>query len=104
MDPLHSLLGLKLGHLLAGIAGGMVRALLMGGGWMAAFTSIVVGALTSSYLTPSISKYSASLWFISLDEHATGFLLGVTAMFLCEGVIIMAKNWRKNPTLPGRPT
>lgn len=105
MDPLQGMLGIKLTHLLAGVAGGTVRAFLAGGGWLAAVSSVVIGSLTAGYLTtpvygglksyfPSINSGDTSL------EHAVGFLVGLTAMLICEGVLRTARGWSKNPTIP----
>ena len=88
----------------AGVAGGMVRALLAGGGWLAAMSSVVVGSLTAGYLTTPVFA-GAKAWFpvIAADassEHAIGFLVGLTAMLICEGVLRAARSWSKNPKLP----
>lgn len=104
MDPLQSIIGIKLTHLLAGVAGGIVRAFLAGGSWVAAVSSVVVGSLTAGYLTTPV--YSGTkAWFPAVghdasSEHAIGFLVGLTAMLICEGVLKAARGWSKNPTLP----
>ena len=104
MDPLQSLIGIKLTHLLAGVAGGVVRAFLAGGSWVAAVASVVVGSLTAGYLTGPVYK-AAHSWFPAMgqdttSEHAIGFLVGLTAMLICEGVLKAARGWSKNPRLP----
>ncbi len=104
MDPLQSLIGIKLTHLLAGVAGGIVRAFLAGGSWVAAVSSVVVGSLTAGYLTTPVYK-GAKSWFPTLgndtsSEHAIGFLVGLTAMLICEGVLKAARGWSKNPKMP----
>lgn len=104
MDPLQGIIGIKMTHLLAGVAGGIVRALLAGGGWLAAMTSVIVGSLTAGYLTTPV--YSAAKSWIPTaghdvsSEHAISFLVGLTAMLLCEGVLRAARGWSKNPKLP----
>lgn len=106
MDPLQHLIGIKLTHVLAGLAGGTVRALLMGGGWWAAVTSVIAGSLTSAYLTASVYSLAVAYTPIARDtssEHAIGFLVGLTAMLLCEGAIRSARTWSRNPVLPPRP-
>lgn len=102
VDPLQTYLGFKTGHFVAGVAGGVVRALLVGGGWLSAITSVLVGSLTSSYLTPTVYAY-VQMFPFRTDEYATSFLLGLTAMLLCEGVMYRAKKWRSDPVIPGRP-
>lgn len=105
MDPFQAILGIKGTHLLAGVAGGTVRAFLAGGGWLAAFSSVVIGSLTAGYLTaPVFAGVQAWFPFVENDtssEHAIGFLVGLTAMLICEGVLRAARGWSKNPKLPG---
>jgi hypothetical protein len=89
---------------LAGVAGGVVRALLSGGGWLAAISSVVIGSLTAGYLTTPV--YAAAKAYFPLlagdasSEHAIGFLVGLTAMLICEGVLRFIRVWSRNPTIP----
>ena len=46
---LETILGIKITHIAAGVAGGAVRALLLGGGWAAAITSVIVGSITAGF-------------------------------------------------------
>lgn len=104
MDPVHALLGIKTTHLVAGVAGGAVRALLAGGGWLAAISSVVIGSLTAGYLTTPV--YAAARAYFPVltgdisTEHAIGFLVGLTAMLICEGVLRFIRGWSRNPKLP----
>lgn len=104
MDPLQALLGIKSTHLIAGIAGGVVRAFLAGGSWMEAVSSVVVGSLTAGYITtPVYAAASAYLPGIANDvssEHAIGFLVGLTAMLICEGALRFARGWSRHPNFP----
>lgn len=109
MDPLQGIIGIKFTHLLAGVAGGIVRALLAGGSWLAAISSVVVGSLTAGYLTAPIYA-GAKTWLPVIghdvsSEHAISFLVGLTAMLICEGVLRAARGWSKNPKVPssGKP-
>ncbi len=102
MDPLHSLLGIKLTTVIAGFLGGLARALIMPGvTWSKALFSCVVGAITAGYLTPF-----ALHWFsysdVSGAEGAIGYLIGLTAMLIVEGVLNAAKKWKDDPSLPPR--
>lgn len=106
MDPLQALIGIKTTHLVAGIAGGTVRAFLSGGGWLAATASVIVGCLTAGYLTSP--AFSLALAYTPLpaedaSEHAIGFLVGLTAMMICEGALRVARTWSRNPRLPLKP-
>lgn len=103
MDPLQTLIGIKLTHLLAGVAGGTVRAFLSGEGWLAAFSSVVVGSLTAGYLTAPVYAGAQKYFAIPPDpstEHAIGFLVGLTAMLICEGVLRAVRGWSRKPTIP----
>jgi len=106
VDPLQSILGVKATHLLAGMAGGTVRAFLAGGTVLSSTASVVVGSLTAAYMTTPIYFLATAYAPVPAEdstEHAVGFLVGLTAMFLCEGVLRAAKGWSKNPTLPRFP-
>lgn len=100
MDPIETAVGIKLTHLIAGVAGGTVRAFLSGEGFIAAFSSVVVGSLTAGYLTGPV--YAAARSYVDLppdpsSEHAIGFLVGLTAMLICEGVLRAVRGWSKKP-------
>ena len=104
MDPVQTVLGIKATHLFAGVAGGTVRALLAGGGWLAAISSVVIGSLTAGYLTTPVYA-AAKMYFPALTgdastEHAIGFLVGLTAMLICESVLRFIRGWSRNPKLP----
>ena len=104
MDPLQAFIGVKTSHLVAGIAGGVVRAFLSGSDMMTAIASVVIGSLTAGYLTTPVYKGLAANFPATADpstEHAVGFLVGLTAMLICEGVLRYARQWSKNPRLPG---
>lgn len=104
MDPVQGFLGIKMTHLIAGVAGGIVRAFLAGGDWTAAVASVVVGSLTAGYLTTPVyagaKAYFPSLGADMSSEHAIGFLVGLTAMLICEGVLRSARLWSKKPNIP----
>ena len=95
MDPVQALLGIKTTHLVAGVAGGAVRALLSGGGWLAAISSVITGSLTAGYLTTPVYA-AARAYFPAL----TGDIVGLTAMLICEGVLRFIRGWSRNPKLP----
>lgn len=99
-DPLQAWLGIKSYHLIAGFAGGVVRAFVRPGATkLQAFGSCVVGALTAGYMTPVAVIYlpeSASIG----GEGATGFVIGLTGMAVAEGLIQLVNRWRNNPTIP----
>lgn len=99
-DPFQQYVGIKASTLLAGFAGGVVRALMLPRitPWQA-FSSCIVGALTAGYLTPV-----AMHWLPFADttggEGAVGYAIGLTSMILCEGIIVAARRWKAAPKLP----
>lgn len=91
MDYLYDIVGIKLTHVAAGVAGGLVKAFYTGGSLMQAVTNVVVGTLTAAYLTTPVYfmalKYAP--WEIPGEpstEHAIGFIVGFTAMLVCEAL------------------
>ena len=103
MDPVEAAVGIKLTHLIAGVAGGTVRAFLSGEGFLAAFSSVIVGSLTAGYLTTPVFAAVRSYVELPADpssEHAIGFLVGLTAMLICEGVLRAVRGWAHRPHLP----
>jgi hypothetical protein len=37
----------------------------------------------------------------NLSEGAIGFVVGMCAMLICEGILKLAKDWSTNPRFPG---
>ncbi len=107
-DPVQALIGVKLSHLLAGLAGGVVRALLRPGVTMlGSITAAITGTITAAYLTPLVVYHFGQWgWLPSLAEqaiqmeHAVGFIVGLTGMTICEGIIGLVQRWRENPQVP----
>jgi hypothetical protein len=91
LTALDTLFGIKGVQLVAGLAGGLVRALLAPAKTIGTIvTSCVVGGLTAGYLTPIAAPFLADK--LSVPEGAslepvTGFLVGLTAMAICEFAI-----------------
>lgn len=82
--------GVKLSHIVAGIAGGAVRAFMVGNSLFSAVGSVVIGALTSAYMTSPVSAIAFKITGIpenNSTEHSVAFVVGLTAMLLCEGVL-----------------
>jgi hypothetical protein len=99
-DPLEPYLGIKLGSLLAGFFGGLVKALIMPSVTPSgALFSCVTGALTAGYFTP-VAMHWLPLAGIAGAEGAVGYAIGLTAMLICEGLMRAAKHWRDDPRLP----
>ncbi len=107
LPPEPALLGIKLAHVLAGAAGGIVRSLTRPGtSWRVAVGTSVVGALVAGYGTPIGAPY-AGHYLASPDlplasvEGLTGFILWLIGMSLCEALIRHARRWKDGlPPLP----
>lgn len=93
-------LGLNEGTATAGLLGGTVRGLIIQGGWVNGIISAIVGCITANYMAPGIAlstTFNPWTW----SEGTIGFVVGMTAMLLCEGIIKYAREWAAHPTLPG---
>ncbi len=101
MEPVTSgtILGVKLSLLVSGILGGVVRPMVLGGGWMASFFSAFAGGVASAYFTVPIT-YS-KMNYLDIPEGTVGFIVGLTGMSLCEGIIRIGRIWARKPVLPG---
>lgn len=109
-DIVYTIFGLKIPHLLAGLAGGVVRGQISKGfTWPQRLSSAVVGALTAGYTTPAVVpalQHWANLWGYRLGEleGSVGFALGLVGMTICDALIRWARRWRDGPpTLPMPP-
>lgn len=94
MDLLAQL-GIKVPDIVSGIAGGMVNALVFqrSSPW-AAVASVLVGGLTSNYLAePAASK-------LGLSVGPAGFIIGLTAMVICQGVMAGVQRWASTQGKP----
>lgn len=82
-------LGFKLQEAIAGFAGGVVYALVMKQTKpLEAVSSVVVGTLTANYLTDYVARQ------VGFDGAGMGFLTGLIAMALCQGIIAGAKAFK----------
>lgn len=96
-------LNIKLSYLLAGAAGGVVRAFLVGSGFYAAFTSVIAGTLTAVYMTTPIAAVYGKLFGLPMEPnflHGVAFVVGLTSMLMCEGFVRVARKWAKEGKLP----
>jgi len=81
-DPFQAWIGVKASVIFAGLVGGIVSAVTGTGPWWQRSLSIVVGCLTSMYLTP-LAMDLLDNWFSVTDiqlEHAAAFLCGALGM------------------------
>lgn len=83
-------------HLFAGLAGAFVRAVIQGKKltWELV-SSVVVGGLCATYLTPVVVLYVGLA-----ATPGLAFGIGLIGMSLAEGVVKLAQKWAANPKLP----
>lgn len=87
-DILDSL-GLQAPDIVAGFAGGVVNAFVLRKvNPYEAISSVVVGALTAGYLS-DLARH-----ITSLDGGGVAFVVGLTAMALCQGLFEAARKIR----------
>lgn len=104
MEGLQLWLGVKVTHLLGGMAGGSVYAIITKGTKVESLGYVIVGMATAAYMTMPV--YAVSIKYFSIlpvdnsTENAIGFLLGVTAMYICRTAISMVRKWSRNPIIP----
>lgn len=99
----------KLQLILAGIAGGLVRWLTLKEPWPALLPSVIVGALVSVYLGPTVSATMAPVLAFVMPDGANeaslgGFLAGIAGLTLSGFVIDFWNARRKGLAKPGNDT
>lgn len=98
-DPETSYYGIKLAHVAAGAVGGFVSALLQPEApILRRVTSALCGTVVAVYGTP-VAAPIAARWLAgdfqpASLEGATGFLLGLTGMSLCDAAIKWVRLWK----------
>ena len=86
-----SAIGVKITDVVAGLAGGIVNALF----FIKSLTprdviaSILGGSITTAYLAPVVGKTMGT------DSQVVGFIIGLTAMAICQQLILMVPGWFK---------
>lgn len=87
MEWLQSI-GIKVPDIVAGIAGGMVNAILFQrSSPIAAVASVIAGGLTANYIADPMAKQ------FSMNLGPAGFVIGLTAMIVCQGLMAGAQKW-----------
>lgn len=87
--------GVRLSDLVAGFGGGVVNALFFqrtspGG----ALASVIGGAITANFLT----GLAVDIVGQHLQPGVAGFIVGMTAMAICQGLFVVVNNWIKRLT------
>lgn len=90
-------LHIRIGDVIAGLAGGTVHAYAFNrSDAYSKIGSVVVGCLTSTYLTESVVNYAAR-WFVITDGTA-GFIVGLCGMSICQAFLGASRRWK--PAIP----
>ncbi|MDR6757193.1 hypothetical protein J2Y48_002489 [Mycoplana sp. BE70] len=89
-------IGIDPSHLFAGLAGAFVRAVVQGKKltWEL-ISSVIVGALCATYLTPVAVAY-----FGIAATNGLAFGIGLIGMSIAEGAVKLGHKWAANPKLP----
>ena len=90
-------MGIRLADMIAGFWGGVVYVFVTRNTKPTeAVGCVIVGAATANYL----SEYVSSLSGGAIKPGASGFVTGLIAMALCQGIIAGARRW-KGPSFQG---
>lgn len=88
--------GVKYGTLLAGFFGGVVYvALTEGLNKYQVFSSLLIGVLTASYLTPILTAYASKVLDLPIStetENGIAFLIGLCAISVIPAIIRKVRN------------
>lgn len=88
-------IGIKIPDLVAGFAGGVVNALFFQRGKpLDVVASLIGGAVTANYMTSAVSKITGT------DTGVAGFIVGVTAMAICQGLFAAVQSRMKKVETP----
>jgi len=103
-DELMTYIGVKIPAITAGAAGGVVKALVFHKDRpIETVLSGVVGGLTANYLGEVATDHLVS-WGIKAGIGASSFVVGLTAMVICQTLMDVARRWRRaandNPQKP----
>lgn len=104
LDPGQTFLGVKLGHVLAGAIGGIIRTLVKPRRTMLQnILGAITGVFVASYGTPILSVLADHYGLDTVPdeslEGALGFLLGLAGMSLCEAILNKISSWGKSKGL-----
>jgi hypothetical protein len=87
MSDFLTSIGIKIPDLAAGFGGGVVNALFFKRGKpMDVVASVVGGAITANFLAQSVGRLCGT------DVGVSGFIVGVTAMAICQGLLGAVKS------------
>ncbi len=91
-------LGIRINDLIAGLAGGVVNAVVFKRAGPAAIVgSVLVGALTANYLGEPASK------IVGLSTGAGSFITGLAAMAICQAIVEAVRSWKPSISSGSKP-
>ena len=86
-------IGVNLHDIVAGFAGGTLNSIIFKrSDPVSIISSMVAGALTANYLSEPIGHY------IGTGTGPSGFIVGLTSMAICQGIVEAARSWRPFPS------
>lgn len=93
-NELFSAVGIKIPDLVSGFGGGIVNALFFQRTKpMDAIASTIGGAITANYLAGIFVSGIEHLIGQSVDRGVAGFIVGITAMAICQGILASMRGW-----------
>lgn len=94
-------LGLHAKTLIAGFSGGVVHALVFKQREpLAVIGSVLTGTLTANFLAPVVAHYVGD-W---LGDGGSAFVVGLTAMAICQSVMSLVTARMRNEMGAGKPS
>ena len=94
-------LGLHAKVLIAGFSGGVVYSLVVKHHRpISVVGSAVAGTLTANYLGPVAAHFGPD-WF---NDEGRGFVVGLTAMAICQGLVVLVSSRMRSATAGDEPS
>lgn len=92
--PVVEFLGVRITSLVAGFFGGVVSlSFIQRLNKAQAFLAVITGSASAGYLTPVAVLYTPS----NIPEASIAFLVGLTAMNLIPGIVLLSETFKKSP-------
>lgn len=102
-EPLTSI-GIEIPHVVAGAAGGVVRAVIRPGqSVVQSISTTMVGVLCAVYGTPIAERYAGLGDADVAVTNGVAFFIGLVGMSIAEGLVVAAHAWARRPRFPAGP-
>lgn len=88
--------GIRVPDVVSGLGGGVVNALFFQRAQpMDAVASVIGGAITANYMAGLLASGIGHIIGTEPDRGVAGFIVGVTAMAICQGLLVSVRGWIK---------